>query len=351
MVKPAKSKRPRLAATQRPPPDAGQSHWPRVLILLIGVAGAALLVERGTRPREKPPPESSPQKPASTEPGRPRNPVPLVAATATTEQLVAAGRQLAGSLAEAFPQDPQALTQAGQLRFALGDATQAVTWWEQSVALNPRLAEAWCGLALDRWERGDFEQAIACMQRVQEANPQLADQRIYVRVDALLNLGREAEAIRLLESRAQVSALSTAGSLTLGQAYLQAEDYENARRQFEAVLAAAPSLANAHYGLATALAELGQAAQAQHHRAAYTRLKQQDLAAWDRLRGSGRQVDKASPAEVRGLLAGFCLAAGKLYALHGEWQQAATHWRQALTLDSQNPEPRQLLATLPSGQG
>ena len=112
---------------------------------------------------------------------------------------------------------------------------------------EPAAAEAWSGLATVRWERGEFEQAVTCMERVREADPQLADERLYVLADSLMNLGREREAIALLEARGRVGTLSPPGLLVLGQACLQAEDYENARRHLAAALAANPRLTNAHY--------------------------------------------------------------------------------------------------------
>jgi tetratricopeptide (TPR) repeat protein len=240
------------------------------------------------------------------------------------------------------------LALGGQLQFALGNSGQAIDWWEHSLRLNPQLAEAWCGLAVARWEHGDFEAAVTAMHQVQQTNARLADERIYVWVDALLNLGREREAITLLESRAQGTGLSPSGLLMLGQAYLQAEDYAQAQRAFAAALAAEPRLANAHYGLAKALTAVGQTEQAQKHHEEYARWKQQDLAVWDRLRGAGRGLEKANPAEVRGVLGGFSLRAGKIYAARGRFPEAEACWRRAVELEPQNPEPRQLLESLPA---
>jgi tetratricopeptide (TPR) repeat protein len=153
-----------------------------------------------------------------------------------------------------------------------------------------------------------------------------------------------------LASRAQTSALSPAGRIILGQAYLQAEDYDNARQQFAAAVAAAPRLANAHYGLANALTGLGQTELALKHREAYAQLKQEEYAALDHRRGAGREIEKVDPAEVRGVVAEFCLRAGKRYAHHGRLKEAETHWLQALRLDPRNPVPRELLESLAAGR-
>jgi tetratricopeptide (TPR) repeat protein len=314
---------------------------------MVVVAGG-FFVERWTRPTDEPPPGVV--RPALEPAGVPPERSPASTAAAT-EQLIDEGRQIADQLAETFPQDAPALALAGQIQFALGNATTAVQWWERSVALDPACGEAWSGLAEAHWERGDFEQAATCMQRVRATHPQLADERIYVLVDSLLNLGREDEAIAALETRSQASVLAAPGRVVLGQAYLQAEDYPSAQREFAAALVAAPRLAAAHYGLAEALAQLGRTAEAQMHREQYARLKQQDLAAWDRMRGAGRGIEKVNPAEVRGVVSAFCLRAGSLYAAHRRLADAAHYWQRALVLDPANREAQRSLESLPSGPG
>jgi tetratricopeptide (TPR) repeat protein len=308
----------------------GRSRWLRVLAWVSGLVLAAVLVERWTRPVEEPSaatsipaPSFAPSDPSSDAAREPPS------SAAAIEELIADGKRLADRLVEAFPEDPRALTLGAQIQFALGNSTQAVAWWERSVKLDPRYAEAWGGLAESHWERGDFEQAVRCMQHVRETNPQLADERIYVQVDSLLNLDRTQEAIALLDSRTQASALSAPGRVVLGRACLQAESYARARREFEAAIAVQPQLASAHYGLAEALTGLGETDAAQQHRDEYARLKQADLAAWDRQRGTGRGLEKVNPAEVRGLIAGFYFRAGEVYMAHGKLPPAETLGREA----------------------
>lgn len=324
---------------------AARKRWPGIWALVAVVVVGLVFVERWTRPQEEP--SAGIAGPAPEPAGVERE---VSSPAAAAEQLIGEGRQIADQLLERLPENAPALALAGQIHFTLGNATQAVRCWEQSVTLDPACGEAWCGLAEAHWERGDFEQAATCMQRVQTTRPHLADERIYVLVDSLMNLGREGEAIAVLETRAQSGALAAPGRVVLGQAYLQAEDFAGARREFAAAVAAAPRLATAHYGLAEALTQLGQTAQAQTHREEYARLKQQDLAAWDRIRGAGRGLEKVNPAEVRGVVTAFCLQAGSLYAAHARLSDAERQWQRALALEPANREARRLLESLPPGR-
>ena len=144
--------------------------------------------------------------------------------------------------------------------------------------------------------------------------------------------------------------MSPPGLLVLGQAYLQAEDYEKARLHLETALAGNPRLTNAHYALAAALAGLGQAEQAQKHREEYARLKQQDLALFDELRGAGREVERVKPGEVGTVVSGLALRAGKIYAARGKLPKAETLWLTAVRLNPRDPEPQRLLESLRSGR-
>jgi len=329
---------------------AGRKRGYRVAGLVMLLVAAVFFIERWTRPAAEP--AAGVAGPAAEPRGiRPECWPTSVSAAEAAEQLIEEGRRIADQLVEAFPQDAQALALAGQIHFTLGNATAAVSWWEQCIAFDPACGEAWSGLAEAHWERGDFERAADCMQRIQTSHPQLAAERIYVLVDSLMNLGRENEAIASLGTSARAGALAAPGRVVLGQAYLQAEDYASAQREFTAAVAAAPRLAAAHYGLAEALAQQGQTAEAQDHRDEYARLKQQDLAAWDRMRGAGRGLEKVDPAEVRGLVSDFRLRAGSLYAARGRPFEATDQGERALRSESADGEAGRLLKSLPAGPG
>jgi len=333
---------------------AGRKRWPVIVTAAVCAVLGAILGERLTRPTDLPPrgePRRTPEPAESASEAQRSLPDAIASSPAATEQLIAEGRHVADRLVEAFPDNPQALTLGGHIYFTLGHSAKAIEWWERSVELNPDLAEAWSGLAQAHWEQGDFDSAVTCMQRVNETDPRLAGERIYLMVDSLMGLGRESEAAAILRDRAKANTLSPHGLLVLGQAYLQAKDYEKAKRQFEAALAIEPRFAHAHYGLARALARLGDSEKAQHHRQEYARLKNQDLVVMDRMRGERREVEKVDPARVRGLVSGFFLNAGKIYATYGSWDQAEKHWLQAIGINPEFPEPRQLLHSLYSSQG
>jgi len=335
------------------------SRWPLVLTIAIGLAVGAVLIERLTRPAEDLPPEAGDQ-PAPAEPGRvdiahqSKGPsaeqmVGFAHPTqvpATTEGLIAEAKQIADRLAESLPEDPQALVLAGRVYYTFGSSAKAIQWWQRSLKLRPGMPEALCALGAAAWERGDFARAAALLEQGTTAEPRLLAEHAYPLADSLMNVGQAEKTVALLEQAAKTQGLSAPGLVVLGQAHLELGNHAQAQARFEQALAADPRSTAARYGLANALMGLGKTEEAQKHRQTYAQQKQQDLAAYDRLRKIEVRTDRADPAQVRRLLAGFCLAVGKVYALAGRLDQAEIHWGKAAALDPQDPQPRQLLDAL-----
>jgi len=346
---PSEESRPRGGgAGKAVPAPLPQRRWPLVVVVLVGLGIGAIVVERLTRPADEvsqstvgqqgvgnpgavpaaPPVDSSPPAPAST------------------EELIAEAKQMADRLVESFPDHCPALLLAGRIQEAFGNSTKAVDWWERCLKLDPQFAEARAALGAAAWQRGDFENAVAYLETATAADPRLLRESIFCLADSLMNLGRASEAIAVLDGAARISPLSANGLMVLGQAYLQRKDYAKAKEKFEAALAAEPRLAGAHYGLATALGHLGQPEEAQKHREEYAKRSREQLAIWDRIHGAGRKSEKVDPAQVRGLVAGFCVRVGRVYALRGRADRAEECWLRALAVQPQSPEARQHLEAL-----
>jgi tetratricopeptide (TPR) repeat protein len=267
-------------------------------------------------------------------------------APATTEELIAEAKQMADQLVESFPDHCQAIFLAGRIQEAFGNSAKAVDWWERCLKLDPQFSEARAALGAAAWQRGDFEKAVTHLETATAAAPRLLRENIFCLADSLMNLGRAKEAVAVLENATRISPLSANGLLVLGQAWLQLKDYAKAKERFEAALAAEPRLAGAHYGLATALSHLGQSEAAQKHREEYAKRSREDLAIWDRAHGAGRKSEKVDPAQVRGIVAGFCVGVGRVYALCGRADRAETCWLRALAIQPQSREAREHLESL-----
>jgi Tfp pilus assembly protein PilF len=175
------------------------------------------------------------------------------------------------------------------------------------------------------------------------ANPRLDQKQLCFLADALLNLGEMRKAAAVLERAAEHQPLTPFGRFLLAQAYLQTDEFAKAQTHFEAVLAADPKAINAHYGLATVYARLGQVTAAQRHKDIYAQLRQGELAESARLRPEMRKADWADPRPV---VRECYLNAGKLYLTSNQPEEAEQHWLRAAEIDPQDVRPRQLLAAL-----
>jgi tetratricopeptide (TPR) repeat protein len=237
---------------------------------------------------------------------------------------------------------------AGRIYYAFNDVSQAEACWQTCLQQHPGFDEPRCALAEAAWEHGDFERAVEQLSPLVAANPRLDQKQVFFFADALLNLGRPAEAAAALERTAAYAALPPFGLFLLAHARLECGEYERARQQFEAVLAANPQSANAHFGLATVYTRLGQTDQARQHRERYAQLRSDELADSARLRPEMRKADWADPIPV---LRESYLNAGKVCAAEARLVDAEKFWLRAAELDPRSPRPRQLLELLYAGQG
>lgn len=102
--------------------------------------------------------------------------------------------------------------------------------------------------ALDAWEDGDFDEALALAEEVLAADPDDLDAE-RIAGAALLELGRATEAVPLL-TRVAAHEQDADTLARLGQAQLETLRFADARKNLEAALAKDRSLADAHYWLA-----------------------------------------------------------------------------------------------------
>jgi tetratricopeptide (TPR) repeat protein len=313
-----------------------------MLLVILGLG--AVVVERLTRPSgasvsalDRPQEASIAQREALIPPPR---------AEPTYVETAAEGKQLGKEIAEQFPDHPQALAIAGNLRFTFGDPDQARDDWQRTIELDPQSAAAWLGLAKTAHKLGDFERAVQCMQRLGEVAADQADSQVFFQVDSLLKLGRPQEVVDCLEKLGESASLPAGARVTLGEAYYQLQQYEQAADQYRQALDDPEQASVAHYGLSMALIRLGQHDEAQQHRQEYARLQEANMAHFDRMQGAGTDQERNDPRPLYPILASFHFEAAKLYAIRGQRDRAREHALRAWALAPDRPEPRFLLESL-----
>jgi tetratricopeptide (TPR) repeat protein len=265
--------------------------------------------------------------------GDPTSPRPT-----TVEALIEEAQRVTERLVEAFPNSPDAREVAARLHLQLGDSERAVEAWEKCLALNPSYGYAYHGLATVAAKKGEHEKAVSLFRRALLLNPNAFDTQIAL-AQALIDLDKMEEAVRLLETNVQADPRPYRGRVLLGMAYLQREEYEKAKENYEAAIAAHPKHANAHFGLATACARLGEDELSKKYMAKFRELRAGEREIGSRQRNEFDDLD-ATCADV----ARIYVDVGRVCHAHGSLPEAERSWRRAAALDPANVDCRQALA-------
>ena len=269
---------------------------------------------------------------------------PAFSPDATVEDLRNQTQLAVQRLADMFPDLPRALSIRASWYFALGDRNEAFRLWERCLGIEPDFVDAQEGMARCAFDKGDYETALKWSRNALELD--YRNRRVQaVLADALLKLDRLDELIAELEPVLRTGALSAETGVPLGQAFLQQREYENARRAFEAVLAATPGSdrlrKQAHYGLATLYAIEGHPEKAAGHRQRFQELSDVDLAATrERIRTT------ADLTSIRTLAIQIHSACAHVYEGQGRDELAEEMWCKAAVLGPQDAESRTQLALL-----
>ncbi len=321
-------------------------RWPWVVAIVICVAVGLVLLERWSRPVDRPEQHKAvlPAQPSE----KAMKPPPIYAVPATDQELIAQTKKVGDRLVEDFPGDPRAITLAGHICWALDEPAKAVAAWKKCIQVHPDYAAAWTALGMDAFRNGDFEKAAQCLQKSYQLTPDMGDGDLYMTADALMKTGRPERAVPLLESLRKRQPASVRAAVTLGQAYLQLNECEKAKKELLSAVAIDPRSAAAHFALAQALARLKDEPNAGKHREEYAKLKAAEMAVSSRDR-----VDrlKADLVEVRPQAARFLTWSGQVYAFHDRVDEAEQLWVASLAVDPTNAETRRFLAMLYSAQG
>jgi tetratricopeptide (TPR) repeat protein len=160
-------------------------------------------------------------------------------------------------------------------------------------------------------------------------------------VEALVGANRMREAVVELTRFMGSGPVPAIAAIQLGQACLELDEPENARRAFLAALRTDPQDPQAHFGLGKACTRLGQSEKAREEMEQFRKLSAEGRTA------AGEQVRSAgSPALVRDIAVRAHVEAAAFYQAHGNLERAEDLWRRAAAIDPGNVECRVQLADL-----
>ena len=218
-------------------------------------------------------------------------------------------------------------------------------YWQKSLALNPRLADAYNSMGTVALRRGDQEEAVRLLGNVIEIDPRFPGVRGPL-AGELLALGRPEQAVAVLQEGARLVPFGFQGHYLLGEAHAQLNDYPKAIEHYRQAIDVRPDHTPSYYGLATACLRLGRTDEAQGHMAEFKQLRTRDSKA------VANRIKAYDDLEEKRLdLAQTHATAGKICHRHGNARKAEEHWRRAAALDPKQIECREDLAALLRADG
>jgi TolB-like protein/Tfp pilus assembly protein PilF len=136
------------------------------------------------------------------------------------------------------PDDPEVLTWAAHTYWLSGrDASAARVLSDRALALNPNHAMAWYVSGASRVQAGDYQQAIADLQRHLRLDPKSIFRGYAHNLmgASLLGLGRTDEAVALIKEGLELSRSNPYAWIYLAAAYTQLGRLDEARRALDSI--------------------------------------------------------------------------------------------------------------------
>ena len=273
--------------------------------------------------------------PSVPQPAAPDPPPPKTAA-----DLIEEAKRFADGVVESFPNDPDAIEVKARVQYYLGSYPAAVECWERCIERDPTYAYAYHGLGLVAAKKADYEEAAAKQRQALTLAGGFSDAAVEL-ADALMKLAKLDEAIEVLEKHLKVDPRSAPARVSLGHAYLQAREYQKAREAYRAALEIHADIPRAQFGLATALARLGQPDESRQAMEKYKELEANKLEVRTNLRS---RFD-----DLGAMCVDFAVSftyASRVCLAHGDLAEAERLCRRAATLDPNNTQCRIQLASL-----
>ena len=249
------------------------------------------------------------------------------------------------ALMEQLPDRPDSWHVLASFYYKFGKLDEAVKCWEKCLELAPDFAvsQYWLGVAAR--DRGENTEAVKWFRKALDSAPNESQVAVHL-AQTLIDLGKTQDAIEVLEKNLAAYPQSFASCVLLGEVYLQLEQYDKAKQNFETAVRISSDYSSPYYGLAKACTALGQTEASNRHLAKFKELKARD-------EQSHRDLLKTESdlPRVQQKTAKILTLAGKVYLANGDGETAEVLLLRALELDPSEPESPQVLAWLYELQG
>jgi len=262
----------------------------------------------------------------------------------TVDELQKEARDIATRLMEAYPGRAAPLVLMGMVCNQRGNTAEAVKYWQKSLELDPKRSDACRSIGEVAARKGQYAKALKFLRNAVEMDPTRPEP--YEGLGrTLMKLGKVDQAVAALERGAKACPKANRVHLALAQAYLQAKDYDKAKKGFEAAIARKLDLIHlpkAYYGLSTACARLELGDEARRYQQKFRASK----AAHRKAHLDWRRASYDEVVLKRRHLAGTCTDAGSIYIAYANRMQAERLWLKAASLDPENTDCRTKLVLL-----
>lgn len=233
-------------------------------------------------------------------------------------------------LAEGLPGDSDAIFLLAMAYQEQGNSVEAARCLERCLELQPGRADACDHLGRIAQQEGRHSDAVTWFRKAGQIEPRMAG--LHFRLgQAYQSQGKTDEAVVEVNRNVELYPTAPDNYVTLGELFLQKQDYAAARDNYEKAVKLDPNLAKAYFGLASACARLGQKEEAAEYRLKFKEIEdtKRDLARDRRATFDPLQVTRDSVAHTHTDVA-------RVLNVRGQAAGAEQLWRRAAELDPNN---------------
>lgn len=241
----------------------------------------------------------------------------------------------------------------GALLLAQGHANEAITHFQQALALQPNAADVHSNLGGALLGQGRLDEAIVHLRQAIQIQPDSVQAHSNLG-NALSQQGRFAEALHELRRAVELQPALASAHYNLGGALLQAGRVDEAIASLQRALALQPRLADAHLSLGNALLRKGRVAEADTHFRKAVEIQPDSAAAHLNLANALVQQSQPDDAilhfqQALAAAPGSAVAhngLGNALMQKGRMDEALAHYQRALSLEPRFAEAHLNLANL-----